>query len=394
MLQKFETINFKSFKDHVILDFTAANYNFNKEVVKDDIVKCSMIYGENASGKSNIGLAVFDITNSITNKESDVRYHKNYSCLNNDFNDVYFKYTFKFKKNTVEYEYIKSDYQTLLYESLTINNQLVLRLHRKDAHERNWGKSDYEAFKRIGEEIKKSKVDTLETLLEGTEPLLKTVRNPNLSMISYVKNNANLDYRKKDNKSFREFVDFVDRMLWFRSVESNSYIGLITGNEGLAENFLKTKTVKKLENFLNRCGIQCELKSENNELVQVFSSGRTASFFATASSGTKSLALYFYWTLKLEEHKGQLIFIDEFDSTYHTLLAQEIIKELLDSDMQVVLTSHNTNLISNDILRPDAYFILKDSSIKAMNRLTKKELREVHNLEKLYLANTFTNHDE
>ena len=47
------------------------------------------------------------------------------------------------------------------------------------------------------------------------------------------------------------------------------------------------------------------------------------------------------------------------------------------------MTTHNTGVMSNDLLRPDCYFIL-DKTIKPITALTGKELRKAHNLEKIY----------
>jgi len=40
-------------------------------------------------------------------------------------------------------------------------------------------------------------------------------------------------------------------------------------------------------------------------------------------------------------------------------------------------------------VRPDCYFLLRDSSIKAISELTEKELRQAHNLQKMYKAGAF-----
>ena len=42
--------------------------------------------------------------------------------------------------------------------------------------------------------------------------------------------------------------------------------------------------------------------------------------------------------------------------------------------------------MSNDLLRPDCYFLLKDNKIKAISDLTEKELRQAHNLQQMYRA--------
>ena len=57
--------------------------------------------------------------------------------------------------------------------------------------------------------------------------------------------------------------------------------------------------------------------------------------------------------------------------------------------VQVFTTTHNTDLMSNDLLRPDCYFLLENNSIKAISELTEKELRQAHNLQKMYKAGAF-----
>ena len=57
--------------------------------------------------------------------------------------------------------------------------------------------------------------------------------------------------------------------------------------------------------------------------------------------------------------------------------------------LQKIKTTHNTNLMSNDILRPDCHFILGDNKIKAISQRTEKELRQAHNLQKMYKAGAF-----
>ena len=113
-----------------------------------------------------------------------------------------------------------------------------------------------------------------------------------------------------------------------------------------------------------------------------------ADFFKIASTGTRSLALFYYWYIRME--KASFVFIDEFDAFYHYELSESVQKRLRRiTDVQVFTTTHNTDLMSNDLLRPDCYFILKDNKIKAISELTEKELRLAHNLQKMYKAGAF-----
>ena len=88
--------------------------------------------------------------------------------------------------------------------------------------------------------------------------------------------------------------------------------------------------------------------------------------------------------------KASFVFIDEFDAFYHYELSESVQKRLRRiTGVQVFTTTHNTDLMSNDLLRPDCYFILKDNKIKAISELTEKELRLAHNLQKMYKAGAF-----
>ena len=57
--------------------------------------------------------------------------------------------------------------------------------------------------------------------------------------------------------------------------------------------------------------------------------------------------------------------------------------------MQTILTSHNTYIANNDLLRPDCYFTLKDGTLKSFADSTERELREGHNLEKMLRQGEF-----
>ena len=57
--------------------------------------------------------------------------------------------------------------------------------------------------------------------------------------------------------------------------------------------------------------------------------------------------------------------------------------------MQVILTSHNTYLMQNKLTRPDCCYIMSDNKITNLCNATDKEIREAHNLEKMYVNGVF-----
>lgn len=69
MLQEFKVRNYKNFRDELLFSFrTSKNYEFNRGLIKNGIIKDCLVVGENASGKTNLGYAIFDIIWHLTDK--------------------------------------------------------------------------------------------------------------------------------------------------------------------------------------------------------------------------------------------------------------------------------------------------------------------------------------
>jgi AAA15 family ATPase/GTPase len=61
---------------------------------------------------------------------------------------------------------------------------------------------------------------------------------------------------------------------------------------------------------------------------------------------------------------------------------------------QIIFTTHNTNLMSNRLMRPDCLFILSQKEkLTALCDATQRELREGHNLEKMYISGEFCKYE-
>ncbi|HQI04023.1 MAG TPA: AAA family ATPase [bacterium] len=368
MLTRFEVKNFKNFKDNFVLDFTkTSGYNFNPECVKDGIVNKAIIYGPNAIGKSNLGFAIFDIVSHITDKKKSQELYTDYLNAESDIKLAEFAYYFKFKENVVEYRYGKKSHEELIYEELKINNDLVVYLDR-------------------------SKNENAKINLKGTETLNKDLSQSKISVVKYIYNSTVLE-DNKTNSVFKRFVGFVEKMLYFRSLLIYRYIGYDMGHLDVSKDLLEKSNLKDFENFLNEAGISCKLKEieQNGEKDIAFDFGKkTLEFFPVASSGTLALSWLYYWLMRFKAGEAcSVIFIDEFDAYYHHELSKFVVNTLKGIDCQVILTTHNTSIMSNDLLRPDCYFIMSKENIKPLYDFTDKELREAHNIEKMYRAGAF-----
>ena len=62
MLKKFELKNYKNFENPLIIDFSrVGGYQFSTNCITDDTISKMLIYGKNATGKTNLGNAIVDI---------------------------------------------------------------------------------------------------------------------------------------------------------------------------------------------------------------------------------------------------------------------------------------------------------------------------------------------
>lgn len=371
MLKRIEITNFKNFNEKFIFDLSDTNnFEFNKECIQNGIINTGLIYGHNGCGKSNLGLAIFDLVSHLTDKNFAHKKYNNYLNANNSDTQATFKFTFKFDEDIVEYQYTKKDYETLVNEQVTINGNIYIN-------------------------INKDKSSIFTTSAKGAESLNKDIQDSNISIISYISKNTILE-KNIENNVFKDFIEFVNNMLLYKDIDDNFYIGFKQGearHSNYANYIVNQNYLKDFESFLNKAEIKCKLISrkvdENYQLFFKFEN-KEIEFFSIASSGTRALAMFYVWQKVMENNNCQFVFIDEFDAYYHHNLSEIIVEKLKAmTDTQVILTTHNTSNISNDILRPDCYFIMDDKKITSLKDRTNKELREAHNIEKMYRAGSF-----
>ena len=363
MLTKFAVTNYRGFKDRIELDLSHPNgYTFSEFAIKDGIVKDLMIYGPNGSGKSNLGYAIFDIVNHLTQKNKQPAPYANFTYAWNG-KPVLFEYGFLFDGIRVEYDYSKDDQGVFITETLSSNGSVLF--DRKKGH------------------IYINK--DLFSLQQSVKNDLLTQAN-NVSMVSYLRNVFPLSKEDPINRLF----DFVDNMLWFRCLQDRGYIGFEIGVTTLEEYIIDRGLVKDFSAFVKNVSNQQFVftnPQQGEKALYCIIDGNRIPLSSIQSTGTDSLKLLYYWLSKLSS--TSFVFIDEFDAFYHYELAFEVCKRLFTQNSQVILTTHNTALMTNDLLRPDCYFLIDGKQVKPLNKCTSKELRQGHNLEKLYRGDGF-----
>lgn len=366
MLIKFAVKNYRGFADKIEWDLShPSSYLFNQSAIKNGIVKNGIIYGPNGSGKSNFGLAIFDIANHLSHKWKKPDYYLNYASAYDYQSPVEFEYTFKFDDDVLNYNYSKVSRDLkgeLVAEQLLLNGQELLY--------------------KSGSELRIAKEFAL------TKTAINSVKDSanNLSVVNYLLGTAPLP----KNHALIKLRDFVENMLFFRSLDNREFIGLKEGGSNIEEYIIKNNLTEDFAAFLKETSHQdykFATPAQGENVLYCVIGGVRLPFVWVASTGTLNLELQFYWLNEMGN--APFVFIDEFDAFYHHELSYTICKRLFSGKNQLFLTTHDTFLLTNDLLRPDSFFILKDNRINAICDLTDKELREGHNLEKLYRGGTF-----
>lgn len=201
MLKSLTVSNFKAFSKPVTIDFSKiGNYAFNPDATKDGLIKTAIMYGKNASGKSSVGLAIFDIVSNLTDNFANQRNYFNYQNLLTGSHIVSFDYTFVFNNTEVRYTYTKQDQYIIQSEKCTIGGKTIVEYDKLQNN------------------------DELIINFAGAEHVNLTLNQLNISALRFVKSNVILA-DTEENHIFKLFFAFVEKMLLFWSLETREFIG-------------------------------------------------------------------------------------------------------------------------------------------------------------------------
>ena len=375
MLAKFSVKNFKNFEKKFTIDLTQTKqYAFSEACVRDGIVKTGLIYGQNSIGKSNLGKAIFDIVQTVTDKTRNPFLYESYANARHPEEPVEFFYEFALEDARVRYEYRKRNREEILDETFFVDGEKVVDRHGTE----------------------------FATALQGAETLNANKLDVRISAMRFVKANAALA-ENRTNGIVAAFFDFVDRMLMFSNLKENYYQGFAIGNAQVDVEIVRRGKLAELEKFLRRAEVDCALKSvELNgqpKLFFDFGGGRLIDFWTNASTGTQSLVYFFFWYMQMQDsaaYRPSFLYLDEFNAFFHERTAAMIVWKLRETQCQVLLTTHDSNLLKNDLLRPDCAFNMlpeyRDADSYVLGPLssrTRKELRLAHNIPKMFRAGAF-----
>ena len=370
MLLKVKLNNFKSFKNLTELDFNATNYKIlnDTNVYNNEILKGAIFVGGNATGKTNIILALRVLLDMLFSDKL-INLGK-YKCVFSEEVLLELGYEFNIEENNIKYNIFYDVKGKVLVEKLYLNDDLVLDRIGNNAQSK----------------ITESKYHTD---LDNDVLLLRTIYfNTKFS-------NYNILKKWFEFLSNSVYLDASQRIISNsdKKIVLNKYLENEGTNE-INEFFKEYKFNQQIEYSNQSIGNFVTLKLNDQSTKEIFFKRDCINEpipYEWESLGNRNLINMLPAFFKVVKNGGMLI-IDEFSSAFHNELERLLIKYFMSKskNSQVFIVSHSTNLLSNSIFRPDQeYSVDFFANGSVVNRFSNDKPREAQNIEKMYNSGCF-----
>ncbi|MBZ9729410.1 ATP-binding protein [Salegentibacter sp. JZCK2] len=373
MILSFKVENFRSIKDPLILDFTESNrikedhlpYNSFKEG-KNSLLKSLILYGRNASGKSNVLMAFKALTYMIENSSDykvdqsidayePFRFDKKKSKESVNFSIDFIVPESKYRFNyTIKYLEKEISYESLHFYPEGVKSKLFIR---------NKGKINY------GEYYKGSK-KAIEDNLLNNQLFISKAASSKIKYLSevylfftryfYVSTIHDTEYDKTVIRAFSEMMLSDNKLRsnilkLLKAADTNIADFDISKNDSDNFKFPENIPDEIKENFIERYKYNVKtnhkLFDNDKEIGQEYLDLEEESF------GTKKLLTIGSLIISTLEDGGVIV-IDELDKGLHPLLSKMLIKlfhskENNPKNAQLIFATHDSTLLDNDLFRRD-----------------------------------------
>lgn len=399
IIEEFSIGNFRSFKEMQTLKLSAANLKSKEEQIDQDnifenrgsrFLKSKAIYGANASGKSNIinALVTFIRIIKYSVKDEDVLLLIDPFQLSSETSDKASFFQMIFWHNDVKYRYgfeidDKNVYAEWLFSKAN-KREIPLFIREKniitDIDKKNFSEGS-KLVKLFDEENEENQIfrgnslflSTLASL--GFGKLSKSLVDAIASIIvisglghdGMTRAAGDAINNKEQKKYIINFLKYGDL-----GIEDIDTIEMKKDNE--SEENSNDSDIKKDKTYLISKRIKFNEKLEPDG-DQIFS------FKIHESEGTKKLFELSPFIFRALKENRPLV-IDEFDARIHPLLTKKIVRLFNSPDnisTQLIFTTHDTNLLSADLLRRDQIEFIEKDKYGASHIYSLAEFKGVRN---------------
>lgn len=393
MIQEFKVSNYLSFRDEAILSFEASKENYMEEnhvvAVSNDVrlLRLAVIYGANASGKSNLLEGLERLRGFWFDKKKDIDEPTGFVpfLLDQETPHAPSKFELKFWVNDTKYwyqlevdqrqvhseklYYYKSVQPTMLFSRSLENGQSVIRFNAQAV----------KVASAVSEEITlkclpnmsffaaRNKVNCSLPLIDSARDWMKTVMmpiiEPESEMFQYA--GAKIQESEELKKYILSFMRRADTNITDISVEKeNVQLPSYLRNAIVEDKDMPDSTKEKLlgENSISRMRAMFEHTVRNSRGEERYYLPKEAQSAGTQRVLGLETALYRAMT------DERFLFVDELESSLHPDVLMLVVKAFLEKGgrSQLVFTTHYDpllNTVDHDLLRKDSVrFTEKDSS--------------------------------
>jgi AAA15 family ATPase/GTPase len=395
MLKRFTVENFSSFKEKNILDLTAGRTEVLQEHIvsfdKVKILKSAIIYGANASGKSNLIKAIDFAKKIIEDNLSNINTNKKYFRLDKTSKNRLTEFVFEIE---IEEKFYNYGFNVLL-DKKKINEEWLYEISSKSSNK---------IFSRENNSIELGKILTKKSIKNRFEIYAEDMKNQThqLFLTEIAKKQLDDENVKIFNNLYKWFTDKL--IIIYPNTKFNP-VSLIISDTKLIDQFKKylkrfdtgiedittieedfkkalkdipDDIVNNIENDLNSKEKANVLltssegnfiinKDENGEIIVkklglIHKSDIDDIFeLKDESDGTKRLFDFIPLISKFSD--DYTILIDEFDRSLHPKLTK-VFFELFyktSNKTQIITTTHESNLLDLELIRRDEiWFVEKD----------------------------------
>ena len=403
MLVQFEVDKFTSIKDTAKLNLTSITKKNNSfETRKYELLQSIVIYGANASGKSNILKAIDMMASLILNKNKvltseDTLEHKPF-LLNSQTEEASTTFEMIFIIDEIIYRYgFEYDSKIIYAEWLfTEDKDIEDKLFYRDIDDEFYvNPTKFKEGKGLEDRTLENHLFLWKCNSENgiiSKKILKWFFNINI--LDGLKDNRYLGYttKKLNDKVFKkeilEMMKIADLGISDMDTQDDDMV--------LDEKFLSLPDdLQKaiIKNSTNPVTIHQKFDEDNNFIENV-----EFSLKEHESLGTKkffALSAPILDTLKT----GKVLIIDEIDASLHPLLTKYLINMFHDKSLnkynaQLIFATHDTNLLQDDLLsREQIWFTDKDkygvTELYSLLEYKKNKIQKDSNKEKYYLQGRY-----
>lgn len=376
MLNKITIKNINSIKECTI-DFKKNKYTFLEEYILGNNVNPIAIYGHNGTGKSSMLKAIAQLITLMCSPINQLRPFivNQFECnkYSNDLNNknlITGSIELEFNDELDNYKYFISTSlnQCVEEEYLYLNNTQVFNYKHT----------------LISKLLYRNKNYNIETNTSKLIPALRLLASKEI-------NDSNIQYA----------YNFISNFTFINLPYQNSNFGFVTSLQYQNVNAFdllceQSEQVRSILKSFDEFPLYNIRKTENISSVNgtpeylLYLDGMDNSplplTYISEGMRSTSLLLSILTTVK----PNTCLFIDELDMSLHPTAIKSFIKEVIKRKIQLVFSIHNTNILQE--LRPDQVYLVKwfkgYSKYKKISDIY-PNIRQINNIEKMYLANTF-----